>query len=644
VSFTYISGDCTLTGTTVHITSAGDCTIAADQGGDADYYAAPEVQDTFNIDEADQTITFPTIGEHNVGDADFDPGATASSGLPVSYAAGPGGVCSIASNEVEIDGDGQCTVIASQGGNADYNPASDVQQQFEIGSGAQTITFANPGTQTFGEADFDPGATASSGLPVSYGATGDCTITAGNLVHLTGGGSCTVAANQAGDADWDPATEVDQTFDINPADQTISFTNPGTQTYGEPDFSPGATASSDLAVSYSAIGNCSITAGEMVEIDGAGSCTVTASQAGDADYNAATDVQQAFTINMADQTISFSVADHTYGDPDFTISATATSGLTVSFTQISGDCTVTGDTVHITGAGNCTIAADQAGNANYNPAPEVQDTFNIDQADQSITFPVIPDHNYGDANFSPGATASSGLTVSYSASGACSINAYELVHLTGTGLCTVTAAQAGNNDYNPASDVQQSFHIDAGDQTITFPNPGTATYGQKSFLLTATASSGLTVSYMASGPCAIVDSDMVSITNSGSCTITASQAGNADYNAATEVQDSFTIQGMATHTKLAVTPAAQHHGGVVVLKATVVPSISGHVPTGQVSFYVNGVLVGTRAVSSHGKSKFNYTVSLSARRDAYLVHAVFTNSDGNYKGSTSTKKDLLVTS
>src|SRR5262249_52278728 len=79
----------------------------------------------------------------------------------------------------------------------------------------------------------------------------------------------------------------------------------------------------------------------------------------------------------ADQTISFGpLADATYGDPDFDVSASASSGLDVSFSG-SGACTVTGSTVHITGAGGCTVTASQAGNDDYNAAPDAVQSFTV---------------------------------------------------------------------------------------------------------------------------------------------------------------------------------------------------------------------------------------------------------------------------
>jgi hypothetical protein len=82
------------------------------------------------------------------------------------------------------------------------------------------------------------------------------------------------------------------------------------------------------------------------------------------------------------------------------------------------------------------------------------------KADQTITFAPIADHNAGDADFTLGATAGSGLPVSYTASGPCTVSGSS-VHLTGTGTCAITAAQAGNANVNPAANVTQSFSVGA---------------------------------------------------------------------------------------------------------------------------------------------------------------------------------------
>ena len=170
--------------------------------------------------------------------------------------------------------------------------------------------------------------------------------------------------------------------------QTITFPAIDGKTWGDADFSLGASASSGRPVSYAASGNCTVADG-IVHITGAGSCTVTASQAGlDAydiaagapiPYYAAPDASRTFAIAKANQTIDFAaLPNKTLGvdDGDFDVSATASSGLPVSFAA-AGSCSISGNTVHIISVAICTITASQAGNANYNAAPDVSRSFRV---------------------------------------------------------------------------------------------------------------------------------------------------------------------------------------------------------------------------------------------------------------------------
>ena len=127
-----------------------------------------------------------------------------------------------------------------------------------------------------------------------------------------------------------------------------------------------------------------------------GTCTITADQLGNGNYNAAPQVYKDITITKADQAIVFGAAPSlTFGDPPGTVSATSTSptappsGTAIIFSsQTTGVCTtggVNGSTVTIVAAGSCTIAADQAASTNYNAAPQVTQTFNIAKAPAKFT-------------------------------------------------------------------------------------------------------------------------------------------------------------------------------------------------------------------------------------------------------------------
>src|SRR5206468_9950476 len=116
------------------------------------------------------------------------------------------------------------------------------------------------------------------------------------------------------------------------------------------------------------------TSGSTVTLTGAtGTVTVRASQAGNGSYNAAANVDQSFGVGKLAQTITFgALADKTVGDAPFAVSATASSGLAVTFSIVSGPATISGGTVTLTGAtGTVTVRASQAGNGSYNAAGPV---------------------------------------------------------------------------------------------------------------------------------------------------------------------------------------------------------------------------------------------------------------------------------
>lgn len=85
------------------------------------------------------------------------------------------------------------------------------------------------------------------------------------------------------------------------------------------------------------------------------------------------------TATDIDQTITFDpIPDKYTTDPDFNVSATATSGLPVSFTILSGPATITGNTISLTGAeGTVVVRASQAGDGTYNAAPDVDQSFEV---------------------------------------------------------------------------------------------------------------------------------------------------------------------------------------------------------------------------------------------------------------------------
>ena len=166
--------------------------------------------------------------------------------------------------------------------------------------------------------------------------------------------------------------------------------------------------------------------------------------------------------------------------------------------------------------------------------------------EQTITFPGQSDIKLTAGPVTLGATASSSLAVTYASqtSNVCSVSGNTVSLLT-TGTCTIEASQAGTATVFEAAPVSISFTVLAGDQTIEFPNPGTkntSDFTGSGLGLSAAASSKLVVSFSSStSNVCTVSGILVTKVALGTCTITASQAGSSNFNAAPNVTRSFSI-------------------------------------------------------------------------------------------------------
>ncbi len=221
---------CSISGSVVHrLIATGNCVIDANQAGNGSYNAAPQVQQTFAVGKASQTISFTSTAPTTatVGGATYTPIATATSGLTVALTIDgtASSVCSISGGVVSFTGTGSCVIDANQAGNGNFNAAPQVQQTFAVGKASQTVSFTStaPTTATVGGATYSPTATATSGLTVALTidatASAVCSIS-GNVVSFTGVGSCVIDANQSGNSNFNAALQVQQTFAVAPAPAT----------------------------------------------------------------------------------------------------------------------------------------------------------------------------------------------------------------------------------------------------------------------------------------------------------------------------------------------------------------------------------------------------------------------------------------
>lgn len=719
------AGVCTITsGGALTFVTAGSCTIDANQAGNSSTNAAPTVSRTFTVNAV--VPGAPTIGTATAGDTQADVSFTA----PASNGGATITGYTVTSNPGGFTGTGAGSpiTVASLTNGVSYTFTVTATNSAGTGSASgasnsitpaspQVITFANPGAQSFGTSpDLGAGVSSSSGLTVAFtsSTTGVCTITSAGVLTFVATGTCTINANQAGNSTYLPAPQVTRSFTVNPANQTITFTNPGAQSFGgSPTLSASSTSGLTVTFSSSTTGVCTITSGGVLTFVTAGSCTIDADQAGNATTNAAMTVSRTFTVNAVvpgAPTIGTATAGDTQADVSFTAPASnggatitgytvtsnpggftgtggaspitvagltngvsytftvtatnvagtggasgvsnsitpaspqvitfanpgaqsygtapdlsvlgggvsSTSGLTIAFTSsTTGVCTITsGGILTFVTAGTCTINANQAGNSTYLPASQVSRSFTVNPAIPGA--PTIGTAIAGDTQASvaftapvnTGGTTITGYTVTVSPADVAPVNGASspivVTGLTNGQAYTFTVTADNSAGTGPASSASNSVTPKAT-QTITFVNPGPQNFGATP-TFTATSDSGLTPTFTSSttGVCTITSLGVVTFVTAGTCTINADQPGNGSYLAATQVTRSFVVNavlpgvptiGTATagNTQATVTfTAPASNGGAAITGYTVTASPGGIIRTATASPYTfTGLTNGT---------------------------------------------------
>ncbi|HBA85552.1 MAG TPA: hypothetical protein DCZ95_15820 [Verrucomicrobia bacterium] len=337
-------------------------------------------------------------------------------------------------------------------------------------------------------------------------------------------------------------------------------------------------------------------------------------------------VYLAGTVIKQDQSIAFNELDDQATTGQVGLAATASSGLAASFAVGSGPASIAdGTNLSFTGAGAVSIVASQAGDANWNPAPDVTNAFNVTKATAGVTLnnlsqaydgtprvvtaTTVPgaltvDITYDGSATAPTAVGGYAVTgvvndVMYQGSqtgtlvvskGAASVYLQNLSQVYDGSAKSVTATTmpagltveftyAGNawaptnagtyavtgtvNDASWQGDSNDVLTINQASQTISFPaipdQLATNTVG-----LAATATSGFTVAFVVgSGPAVISDGTNLSFTSTGSVSVVASQAGDANWNPAPDVTNAFMV-----HAIPAVGPVTLQRATNQIMKVT----------------------------------------------------------------------------
>jgi uncharacterized repeat protein (TIGR03803 family) len=409
---------------------------------------------------------------------------------------------------------------------------------------------------------------------------------------------------------------------VNPAAEDYGLNAPVTITAVLAWSGNGTPTAADVTIggngpgSYSATG-CGVPSGNTLTCtatytpapaDSPGSYTESASFSGDTNYTSSTSSQtNNFAINLASSStsVSSSSANNTsnYGDSvTFTAavngengnvrgrssrkgnvkSHTVTGSVTWSANTGCGTTSVTSGnpgvaacTTSKLNAGSDMIVATYSGDSNHSSSSGSV-TQTVNQASQTIIFTTNPPASaaYG-SSFTVAASASSGLAIAYSSSGACSNSGATYTMTSGTGSCSVIANQAGSINYSAAPQVTYSVNAIKANPTVSFTGlPATLPY-RSSYALTATtnASTTATITDSTSTVCSLSGSAVNIVKDSGTCSLTAAWAADSNYNSATVPQSGTAAKGEALITWSP--PAAIHYGTMLSsaqLDATATPS------------------------------------------------------------------------
>ena len=273
--------------------------------------------------------------------------------------------------------------------------------------------------------------------------------------------------------------------------QTIDFMLAGTGTAGDK-IALTATATSSLPVTFTSSDEAVAAIGTgadagMLVLKTEGTAIITASQSGNDAYEVAPPVTQMIMVSKQTQTITFTLATTGTAGDKIALTATAESGLEVTFTS-SDEAVATIGTGADAGMlvlkteGSAIITASQSGNDAYEAAPPVPQTIMVSKQAQTIAF-TLAATGMVNTEIDLTAMASSSLPVSYASSDEAvaaigtGTDAGKLV-LKAPGTATITASQSGDDAYEAAPPVTQTIDVEAvlgleetADGFVLYPNP-----------------------------------------------------------------------------------------------------------------------------------------------------------------------------
>ena len=370
--------------------SAGSYTVIASVAPSGSYAGASSTPTAFTIAPASSSIAV-TGGSYTYNGSAQGPNSasvTGSSGAVTYSYEGTGGT-SYGPGATRPTAVGSYTVTATIAADNNYQTATSSAAAFSVISGtmSQVVTFPVLSDQLYGVAPIPLGATADSGLSVTYRvASGPATVS-GRTLTITGLGTVVVEANQAGGTNggnaYAAALAVQRTFSVSAGVARITWNSPTAISTATALSSTQLNATGSVAgtLTYSPAVGSFLSAGTHTL-----TVTLTPTDSGYRSTSAAVTI-----LVWAIQAITFPIINNQlYGVAPLKLAATADSGLPISYLVTSGPATVSGNTLTITGTGTVVVEANQiggtSGSTTYASAPAVQRAFAVGSGGATITW------------------------------------------------------------------------------------------------------------------------------------------------------------------------------------------------------------------------------------------------------------------
>ncbi len=702
-----VTGPATLNGSTLTITGAGTVVVTANQAGDSDYSAAKPATQTIAVSQAASTTLLtaatltPTQGKADLLTATVS-GAGTLSGTVVFSAAGTT-ICSAtvtsgtATCSYTPSNQGAVAVTAQYQGDANHTSsvsgivALNVQSAFDasISLQAGSTTAVYPGATNL-TACVAPATTAvATGSVGIYDGANLLTTMAlqGNgcvywyIAPGLNAATHSLTAAYSGDKNNAAGSSAPTVLTVNPAPVNLAVATGNTSIPFGVSFHATVTASSNAgsplgSISYSLDGGAAVaaplTGGNASLVIGqlsAGSHQVTVTYAQQANYAAAAPVTQSFAVTSAPVSVALtpSAFSTTVGS-QVTFTAIVTSGTTSAPSATGSVSFANGSTVLATvpvnangqavystslSAGSNTITATFAGAGNYGTG-SASVNIAVSTAAQTIAFASLP----ATATYASGlsyaltATATSGLPVSYAVTGPAAISGSTLA-ITGPGTVTVTASQAGNNNYTAAKSVTHTVSVGSPlpSATISLQLSSTTLVYPGATNITVCVTSA--TKKAASGTAQILDGGTALTTQTlqgngcanwyitpglavGTHVFTANYSGDSKNAAGTSASTTITVNPVPVSMSISAAGGSTPYG--VNFKRTVTLSSNAGSPLGSITYSLDGGSPVSVALSA-GNALINIALPAAGSHKVLVGYAHQTN----YAAATSQTLSFTVT-